>query len=94
MPSSNHNPIFRIPWGAEGHVASLSPSPSTDIVDGSGAHGESVFGTKFSDECFAVPHDRRGRLSMVQDERNSNTSQFMVSFGPMTYMQNLCCAFG
>ncbi|XP_043213591.1 probable inactive peptidyl-prolyl cis-trans isomerase-like 6 isoform X1 [Amphibalanus amphitrite] len=65
-----------------------------DIVDGCGAHGESVFGAPFADECFAVAHDRRGRLSMVEDERNANTSQFMVAFGPMTYMQNLCCAFG
>ncbi|XP_037079558.1 probable inactive peptidyl-prolyl cis-trans isomerase-like 6, partial [Pollicipes pollicipes] len=65
-----------------------------DIVDGCGAHGESVFGRRFADECYAVPHDRRGRLAMVQDERNHNASQFMVAFQPMTYMQYMSCAFG
>lgn len=39
-----------------------------------------MFGKLWPDECFAIPHDRRGVLSMANKGPNTNGSQFFILF--------------
>ena len=59
-------------------VADTTPDPG----DGSGS--ESIYGGKFNDEKpgLQLKHDRAGILSMANSGRNSNSSQFFLTFGP------------
>jgi cyclophilin family peptidyl-prolyl cis-trans isomerase len=53
------------------------------FVFGNGSGGESIFnGKKFKDERpgLLLKHDRRGILSMGNSGKNSNTSQFFITF--------------
>ena len=55
-----------------------------DFVFGNGSGGESIFnGKKFKDERagLMLKHERKGILSMGNSGRNSNTSQFFITFG-------------
>ena len=53
-----------------------------DFALGNGAGGESIFGKKFKDERagLALKHDKRGVLSMGNSGKNSNSSQFFLTF--------------
>jgi peptidylprolyl isomerase len=54
-----------------------------DFVFGNGSGGESIFnGKKFKDERagLALKHDRRGILSMGNSGKNSNSSQWFLTF--------------
>jgi len=54
-----------------------------DFVFGNGSGGESIYsGKKFKDERAGIglKHDRAGILSMGNSGKNSNTSQFFVTF--------------
>lgn len=54
-----------------------------DYVFGNGSGGESIFnGKKFKDERagLQLKHDARGVLSMGNSGKNSNTSQFFITF--------------
>lgn len=53
-----------------------------DFVFGNGSGGESVFGKKFKDEREGLlkKHNRKGVLSMGNSGKNSNTSQFFLTF--------------
>lgn len=53
-----------------------------DFVFNNGSGGESVFGKKFKDERAGLQqkHDRRGILSMGNSGKNSNSSQFFLTF--------------
>jgi len=56
---------------------------SGDIIFGNGSGGESIYqGKKFKDERAGlnVRHDRRGILSMGNSGKNSNTSQWFITF--------------
>ena len=56
-----------------------------DFVFGNGSGGESIFnGKKFKDERAGLhlKHDKKGVLSMGNSGKNSNTSQFFITFGP------------
>lgn len=55
-----------------------------DFVFGNGSGGESIFGKKFKDERGGLlkKHDQRGILSMGNSGKNSNTSQFFITFAP------------
>uniref|UniRef100_A0A7S0ZDX6 Peptidyl-prolyl cis-trans isomerase n=1 Tax=Timspurckia oligopyrenoides TaxID=708627 RepID=A0A7S0ZDX6_9RHOD len=53
-----------------------------DITRGDGSGGESIFGGKFNDEKSAlkVKHDEAGIVGMANSGKNSNTSQFYITF--------------
>jgi peptidylprolyl isomerase len=53
-----------------------------DFVFQNGSGGEAIFGKKFKDERagLQLKHNRRGLLSMGNSGKNSNSSQFFLSF--------------
>jgi cyclophilin family peptidyl-prolyl cis-trans isomerase len=53
-----------------------------DFVFGNGTGGESIFGKKFKDERAGLlkKHNSKGVLSMGNSGKNSNTSQFFLTF--------------
>ena len=51
-----------------------------DITDGNGMGGESIYGQTFEDENFDDKHTHRGQLSMANCGRNTNNSQFFLTF--------------
>ncbi|XP_007434842.1 peptidyl-prolyl cis-trans isomerase-like 6 isoform X1 [Python bivittatus] len=65
-----------------------------DINGGRGNGGESIYGPVFEDENFAVPHDRRGVLGMVNKGRHTNGSQFYITLQPAPYLNTKYVAFG
>uniref|UniRef100_A0A8D0DQW2 Peptidyl-prolyl cis-trans isomerase n=1 Tax=Salvator merianae TaxID=96440 RepID=A0A8D0DQW2_SALMN len=65
-----------------------------DISGGRGDGGESIYGPIFEDENFAIPHDRRGVLGMVNKGRHSNGSQFYITLQPAPYLNKKYVAFG
>ncbi|CAG9464424.1 unnamed protein product [Pedinophyceae sp. YPF-701] len=54
-----------------------------DVVRGDGSGGESIHGPKFNDEKEGLKrrHDAAGVLGMANSGKNSNTSQFYITFG-------------
>uniref|UniRef100_A0A0G4HJ87 PPIase cyclophilin-type domain-containing protein n=1 Tax=Chromera velia CCMP2878 TaxID=1169474 RepID=A0A0G4HJ87_9ALVE len=57
--------------------------------------GESIYGQFFRDERFLYRHDRRGILSMAKGNfRNTNNSQFFVTFGACPWLDGKHVAFG
>ncbi|VDD74444.1 unnamed protein product [Mesocestoides corti] len=65
-----------------------------DILYGSGNAGRSIYSEKFEDENFAIKHDGRGVLSMVNEGQHTNSSQFMITFQPAAWMDYRYVAFG
>ncbi|KAF7230520.1 probable inactive peptidyl-prolyl cis-trans isomerase-like 6 isoform X1 [Nothobranchius furzeri] len=66
-----------------------------DISPGSkGNGGESIYGPTFEDECFGVPHSKRGMLGMANKGRHSNGSQFYITLEPTPWMDKTYVAFG
>lgn len=68
-----------------------------DFVFGNGSGGESVYnGKKFKDERagLLLRHDRKGILSMGNSGKNSNTSQFFITFGPAPQCDGKHVIFG
>lgn len=65
-----------------------------DIVAGKGDGGESIYGPTFEDESFAIPHNKRGVLGMVNKGRHSNGSQFYITLQPAPYLDKKYVAFG
>lgn len=48
----------------------------------------------FSDENFAVSHDRRGIVGMANKDRHTNGSQFYITLQPAKWMDTKYVAFG
>ena len=68
-----------------------------DFVFGNGSGGESIFnGKKFKDERpgLMLKHDKKGVLSMGNSGKNSNTSQFFITFGPAPQCDGKHVIFG
>lgn len=67
-----------------------------DFVFGNGSGGESIYGKKFKDERagLLLKHDRRGVLSMGNSGKNSNSSQFFLTFNKASQCDGKHVVFG
>eukprot|EP00455_Lapot_gusevi_P018206 TRINITY_DN1988_c0_g1_i2.p1 TRINITY_DN1988_c0_g1~~TRINITY_DN1988_c0_g1_i2.p1 ORF type:complete len:242 (-),score=34.34 TRINITY_DN1988_c0_g1_i2:67-792(-) len=70
---------------------------SGDFVFGDGSGGESVFGKKtFNDEKggLKLKHNDRGIVAMANSGKNSNNSQFYITFAPVPNADGQYVIFG
>eukprot|EP01147_Barroeca_monosierra_P009476 gene9476-1718_t len=67
-----------------------------DFVRGDGTGGDSIYGGKFNDEKagLKLKHDKRGILSMANSGKNSNSSQFFITFGHCKSLDGKHVVFG
>lgn len=67
---------------------------SGDFQFNNGDGGESIYGGKFADEDFSRRHTQAGVLSMANNGRNSNGSQFFITLKRHPQLDNKHIAFG
>ncbi|CAE8686738.1 unnamed protein product, partial [Polarella glacialis] len=65
-----------------------------DFQFNNGDGGESIYGGKFNDEDFSRRHTQAGIVSMANNGRNSNGSQFFITLKRSQQLDNKHIAFG
>jgi len=65
-----------------------------DITNQNGTGGKSIYGRKFDDEGIWIPHDSKGLLSMANSGKNTNGSQFFITFKTTPHLNGMHTVFG